>query len=105
MHTINFICPYCHESAEVQEEELCPVSNSVNSFEVVGWSTDKDGNNFIADDVEVDWGPREVHEPDISEPYWVCSRCLEVIDEDIKTHADLFNWLYKRGMLEGEDPE
>jgi hypothetical protein len=99
-YTINFTCPSCGKETAVIEEESCPVANEVTNLEITSWEDDESGNFVKAIAVEADWGPREVHEPDFSEPYWVCSRCLELLDSDIKDHADLFNWLYQRGMVQ-----
>jgi hypothetical protein len=103
LYLINFVCPWCGKKAEVWEEESCPVSNSVDSFEVTCWEEDENGNQIHAEEVEADWGPRKVHEPDFSEPQWLCSSCLNEISPDIQRHTDLFNWLRERGMLEEID--
>lgn len=100
MYTVNFTCPWCGRCAEVWEEETCPISNSVDSFEVGCWEEDEDGNLIRAEDVDVDWGPRRVHEPDFPTPQWICSSCLNEISPDIESHIDLFNWLRDRGMVE-----
>jgi hypothetical protein len=104
MYTINFICPHCHEETGVVAIEYCPVANEVLSFEVVGYEGNAKGS-WEADEVEVDYGPRDVHEPDSYNSHWYCSKCLDEIDPEIESDADLFNWLRERGMLEGEDPD
>lgn len=100
MHLINFTCPHCKQKTNVWEMEYCPVSNSIDSFKMVGWEQDGDEKFIKATEVETTWGLPQIHEPDIPKPHWICSGCLEEIDPTIRSEVDLFNWLNEHGMLE-----
>ena len=97
----DFTCPHCGQKADIVEEEACPTSNVIEEFCRVEWGKKwgKNEDDEWASRAEINFGPREVHEPDVSNPTWHCSECNKEIDSDILTGTELFNWLYEKGML------
>jgi hypothetical protein len=108
-----FKCPYCGSEKGILEMEECPVSWSVEGFEIACWSGEaeelvdynktlnewEETTEWEAEAVDIDYGDREVNEPDISEVYYCCASCLTHLDSDLLYPADLFRWLKERNML------
>jgi hypothetical protein len=88
IYEVEFKCPFCGSDSGINEEEWTIVANQVMTIEY-----------YDERDVDFYYGQAEAGDRGCGEVSYVCRACAMEINGNIKSPADLYDWLSLRGMI------